>query len=550
MNNRLRLRLVPVAAALGVLMLVPSQAAAATPWYVDGNVGSDGNSCTAPLLAACRTIQAALNKAAPGDTIIVAAAVYPEPAPGPLTVNKKNLTLLGAQSGVDARTRAGAESVVTDSQGTYIAADDIVVDGFTIQDSTDNGYTGYGIWMGGNSGAQILNNIFQDNIVGLGLSNQPSGPQVLIEHNQFQHNNQPGSASGTGIYTDQYVSLGAVKNVLITENNFVANNNAGIDLSNTDPATGVSDLEISLNSFNLNGRGILFFNTHNSTVHDNSFTNSTTALSAAIRIFDNNSGLSIMHNDLITGAGRGIRINDPDVVDPGTPNPSSDVVINYNNIEFFAQEGLLVEPNGHVGTVDAECNWWNSSTGPTNPDNPGGTGEEVVGDADFTPWLIAPAPGGPCIGGAPSTPGKVTGGGQIDGDPIFSPLGDLLSVPAVIPSLSDPTAQSTFGFVVKCCPATGNLSYHDHQQDVRIKATSINGLSIADGPCGPNTHATFTGQADVTRPTGTASQGFSVDVDDCGEPGTTDTFGIKTFGTPPYAAGPSTLIGGNIQIHK
>ena len=108
-------------------------------------------------------------------------------------------------------------------------------------------------------------------------------------------------------------------------------------------------------------------------------------------------------------------------------------------------DGLLVDLGSHVGTVNAECNWWNSSTGPTNPNNPGGTGEEVVGDADFTPWLIARAPGGACLGGAPPTPGKVTGGGQIEGDPIFTPLGDLMSVPALISSLSDPRAQATFG---------------------------------------------------------------------------------------------------------
>jgi hypothetical protein len=40
---------------------------------------------------------------------------------------------------------------------------------------------------------------------------------------------------------------------------------------------------------------------------------------------------------------------------------------------------------------------------------------------------------------------------------------------------------------------------------------------------------------------------FTVDVDDCGEPGTMDTFGIKTTS---YSNGPSTLIGGNIQIRK
>jgi hypothetical protein len=533
-------------AVLAVVFAVGVSAAAAADWYVDGALGNDGNSCTAPGVGnACMTIQAAINKASSGDTINVAAGTYPELAPGPLTVNK-TLTLLGAQSGVDARGRVAAESIITDSQGTWVTANNVVINGFTIQDSTNGGFTGFGILMGaGTTGTQVLNNIIQGNIAGIGLSNS-GGAQGLIQRNQIQSNNQAGGASGTGIYTDQFVSGGAVKNVLVEENAFIGNNNAGIDMSNTDAANGVSNLEVSTNSFDMNGRGLVLFNTHVSKIHDNSITNSTLAGSAAIRIFDNNSDLSILDNDLIIGAGHAIRSSV--IIGLG---PSSKVVIHENNIEDFALTGLTVDPGSHTGTVDAECNWWNSSTGPANPNNPGGTGEEVVGDADFTPWLIAPAPGGACVGGVPSTPGKVTGGGQI-GDPIFSSLGDLLSVPALIPSLADPKAQATFGFVVTCCAPTGNLEYNDHPMDVRIKAQSMTGLLISSpGISCPTTpgskHAKFSGIAAVIRSTGTTTEPFTVDVDDCGEPGTMDTFGIKTT---TYSNGPSLLIGGNIQIHK
>ena len=61
-------------------------------------------------------------------------------------------------------------------------------------------------------------------------------------------------------------------------------------------------------------------------------------------------------------------------------------------------------------------------------------------------------------------------------------------------------------------------------------------------------HAKFTGTASVIRSTGTTTEPMTVEVDDCGEPGTADTFGIQT-GTYVNMP-PKTLIGGNIQIHK
>jgi hypothetical protein len=236
----------------------------------------------------------------------------------------------------------------------------------------------------------------------------------------------------------------------------------------------------------------------------------------------------------MTGVFHAIRLSDLDFVDPGIPSPSANVLVHENNIALFAGDGLLVDPGSHAGTVNAECNWWSSPTGPMNDDNPTGTGEEVVGAADFTPWLVAPAPGGGCVGGVPSTPGKATGGGQIASDP------------------SDPRARATFRFEAKCCAPTGSLDYDDRQAGVRIEARSVSGLLISS----PGTacaatpgskHARITGMAAVIRSTGTTTEPVTVDVDDCGEPGKSDTFGIRTTS---YSNGPGTLTGGNIQIHQ
>jgi hypothetical protein len=156
----------------------------------------------------------------------------------------------------------------------------------------------------------------------------------------------------------------------------------------------------------------------------------------------------------------------------------------------------------------------------------------------------------------PSTPGKVTGGGWLEGQILtllFSPTGDLLAPPAVISSLAGGNTKSTFGFVTQCCPSRGNLEYHDHGMDVRIKAETIDALVISSpGTACPGTpgsqHATFSGTATVFTATETLrGQPFTVEVDDCGEPGSMDTLGIETT---VYAHQPTFLMGGNIQIHK
>jgi len=531
-----------------------SAAAYATPnrWVndVDPNGGgyvAPGTSCDDPGYP---TIGAAIAAAASGEIIQVCAGTYPELG-GPLTINK-TLTLLGAQSTVDARSRSGPESIINDLQGTSVSASDVVIDGFTIQNSTLAAFTGYGIWLNpGVSGTQILNNIIQDNIVGIGLANGGAS-QAVIRQNLIRNNTKPGGASGSGIYTDQFVGGPTVSNVLIEENAFIGHAGTGgaINISNTDFTNGVFNLTVSGNLFDMNSRAFVLFNTHTSTFDNNTITNSSFVGSADVRLFDNNTYLSFTNNDLSNGPGHAIRFSF------FLGSPSSNVQFHQNNIEVYALTGLTVDPGSHVGTVNATCNWWNSPSGPFSAtDNPTGTGEEVVGDAAFKPWLIARAPGGACVGGVPSTPGKVTGGGQIDGDPVFALDGVLLSLPALVPSLADPKSQASFGFVVKQVEGggtpTGNLEYNDKPGDVRIKATSYSGLFISEPgtscPATPGSkHAKFTGTAAVIRSTGTTTESFTVDVDDCGEPGTGDSFGIKTAS---YMNGPSTLIGGNIQIH-
>src|SRR5262249_19721579 len=151
------------------------------------------------------------------------------------------------------------------------------------------------------SGSHILNNIIQSNIVGLSLANNSNTSQAVIAGNLFRTNNQPGPVSGTGIYSDQFNAGGTLTNVLIDHNTFDGQSDAGIDFSSTDatqPATGIT---ISNNVFDSNSRGMLAFNLTNSTIASNTFSNSTGALTADIRLFEGNNGLLITGNLLENG---------------------------------------------------------------------------------------------------------------------------------------------------------------------------------------------------------------------------------------------------------
>src|SRR5262249_37695449 len=205
-------------------------------------------------------------------------------------------------------------------------------------------------------GTQVYNNIFQNNITGIGLANANTPPsQVLICQNLFQNNNNPGASSGTGIYTDQFVcgnvsppGIRPCTNFLIEQNTFKGNDSAGIDLSNTD-AIPMTNVDVSMNTFDTDSRAILLFNVDQSTIHNNRITNSTLGLSSGtIRIFGGVDGLTITNNDMNVGADWAIRMTN----DFGL-GPSSAIMIHENNIANFAGSGgmfggrLFVRPGAY-----------------------------------------------------------------------------------------------------------------------------------------------------------------------------------------------------------
>lgn len=184
-----------------------------TTCYVDAINGNDSNSGVS-IATAFKTIQKGLTTVQSTGTVVVAAGTYTET----LIVNKP-LTLKGAQSGVLAKGRAGAESVIRNSAGTVVPlevqADNVTVDGFTFDSAglTAVPWTLTAINEPANgrfASLRVINNTFVGNPDLTGNGTYPGGMYVwnaddaLIEGNYFnalgQHAVFMGNTSTNTVY--------------------------------------------------------------------------------------------------------------------------------------------------------------------------------------------------------------------------------------------------------------------------------------------------------------------------------------------------------------
>lgn len=492
------------------LMMIGVQEAAAAVLVVDDDGFATEADCNA-LTPAFMTISAAEAVATSVDTIKVCPGVYAEQ----VFIDVDNLTLLGAQAGTDARTRpfvAANESIIDHPCGpVQIAADNVVLDGFTVQGSTlsDPCFLS-GIWTnpgfsGTQGGHQILNNIVQNNISGIELDSTCVNP-TLVQFNLIQNNNNLGPGSGNGIQTNF-----GLCNAQIDSNKFSGHTNSSFLV-----VVASSNLDVTNNEL-VGGtpERIVFCCIGTSTISGNVSIGSTG--NAASRLFGADSNITIEHNTLRNGM-RGILVSD---LIGGSPNTNVDA--HFNCIQGNSLAGLQVGSGGYLGTLDAEKNWWGSSSGPTHPSNPGGTGDAVIdpdGVVDFAPWLLSPTGTGPSCPSPPPPPPppafKATGGGQINVT----------------------GGRGSFGFNAKQenGAASGHLEYMNHATGARLncKVTAAfvtSSTAEFSGPCSSNSSAST----------------FEAAVEDNGEPGkNVDSFKIS-YGVNSEG---NTIRAGNVQVHQ
>ncbi|KLU59281.1 hypothetical protein CEB3_c42670 [Peptococcaceae bacterium CEB3] len=320
------------------------------------------------------TIQDGVNGTAPKGTVQVSAGVYNEN----VTISQP-LQLHGAQYGVDARTRSSAapttESVINGSSinGTIsIGADDVVVDGFTLQNNASGpavtaNHTYSGTW--------IFNNIVRNNVFGLYLN--PSGSAYSqVKQNYFVNNNLPGAASGNAIYSD-----GGAVNYFIYRNTITGHISGSVALYG---ASGTQqNIVIAMNDI-IHDAPIAMIHASNVKVMENTIQN---LPYEGISLQGGDNNVDIEANVLQNNARQGVSVNNA-----FAPESNSNIRMKYNAIQGNASGGLLVTAGSYTGTLDATNDWWGDPSGPSvNGDGPG-TGQAIT-DPDkvvlFQPFLTS-----------------------------------------------------------------------------------------------------------------------------------------------------------------
>ncbi len=318
------------------------------------------------------TIQAAVDDIG-CQTVQVAAGTYTENV-----AIGRSVFLLGAQAGIDARARSGAdESIIDGNAAVTIDAPNVFVDGFTITGPTSNS-SGSGIIVKG-SGAVIRNNIL-DGITGVTTTAKAisvyRGPDgVVIAQNVISNVSSPSSAKGVFIE----------------------------DSASTDPSIAVTieDNEISgVTSANKGAYGVLINNGNGNTA---------------------NAYLTIRNNRIsgLSGAwvhGVGLEADTPEVVVTGNSfsdftSPGADKIavwfesvntsfstaqVNDNNFNFSSASSVYGIAVGLVGgtPLDGTRNYWGSPTGPSGVAH--GRGALVSDLVTYAPWSRRPGEGSPC----------------------------------------------------------------------------------------------------------------------------------------------------------
>jgi pectin methylesterase-like acyl-CoA thioesterase len=306
------------------------------------------------------TIQKAIDAASDGDTIIVAAGLYKENV-----VINKSLTLKGAQAGVDARTRSGAETIINPDGGIGISirtADGrvIVIDGLTVQ----NAEHGIGTPDPVMAADITVKNVRVLNPSGFGIS-LAFTIEATVEYCYVEGAKTAINAGALDPFAPTVATF---------RNNEIVNAEFGIT-----GYLGDSLIEGNLvRDFVTGGKGISgqFLNTE---IKNNTVTG---YVKGACLTFESHYGRDLSEN--VNVAGNTFTGNSLGIYVFNTQTTLTGITVNFNNIAGNSWYGVWNEGGQ---TLDATKNWWGDASGPSKVGP--GDGDDISTKVLYSPWLGA-----------------------------------------------------------------------------------------------------------------------------------------------------------------
>jgi hypothetical protein len=386
--DRVRSQMGKILAGILTGILTVAFAATALTFASPAKAAVGGPVCNVPT--DYPTIQAAV-----GDplctTVNVAAGIYSENV-----VVGHSLVLNGAQAGTDARNLGAAANIT-------ITADNVTVDGFTLNGPTSSG-TAAIVMQTGNSGETVQNNI---------INNPGRAASITTSNTVFRKN----AVKNTTTASDGFQANSTPVHNLTFSNNSFSGADASIYNADITVIEGNSNVIVSGNSSNGDGTLVALFKTNGAQISGNTVVGG--GGSSAIYIGGANSNVTVGGNQ-VSSAGSAVKVanafgdgtnsgvtitgntlnNNAYGVNVAASSVTDTVGAHRNSITGNTSFGISNDPSSG-GSVNGTCNWWGAANGP-GPVGPG-SGDKVTTGVTFAPWLVTSDLNGACIGGNVAT---------------------------------------------------------------------------------------------------------------------------------------------------
>ncbi len=323
------------AACAALVSALSASSAFAAPATI--RVDDDGVQCPT---AAYSTIQEAVDNASTGDKILVCAGEYNET----VTVDKR-LTISAKTVHPDVKKCSDDPSDPKPNKYTYVTGDGgpafvlnasrITLENFVVENTDGAGIEtrpGFG-------GYTIRFNLIQNNVFGIYLHSNNTKSQVLS--NCIRDNNEPGSAEGNGIYSDQ-----GLLSTTIQSNQILNHVSGGILVTSDGVGVTPDKLTVKGNILLDNDEGLGFFALTNSTIQSNIIRG---AGNRGIFIGPLSKNVTIKSNIIQSGDGDGIRFRNReddfgyDAGSDGYDSRSEAIKVQSNVIQNMGGIGIWVE---------------------------------------------------------------------------------------------------------------------------------------------------------------------------------------------------------------